>query len=57
MSRAGPASRAASVCREPGWPGSHVIAKFLLRLTNVLRFLQTDTSLANRASPAHVIRP
>ena len=27
MSRVGPVNRAASVCREPGWPGCHVIAK------------------------------
>ena len=30
---------------------------FLWRLTNVPRSRQTDTSPANRASPAHVIRP
>ena len=53
MSRAGPVSRAALVCQEPGWPSCHVIAKliFIAFLTNVPRSRQTDTS------PAHVIRP
>ena len=34
---------------KPGWPGCHVIAKFISR--------QFNTIPANRASPAHVIRP
>ena len=29
MSRAGLVSQVASVCREPGWPGCHVIAKLI----------------------------
>ena len=36
-------------CNHRGW--------FLLRLSNVPRSRQTDTSSADRASPAHVIRP
>ena len=40
-----------------GWPGCRVIAKpILLRLTNVPRSRQTDTSPTNRASTAQVIR-
>ena len=29
MSRVGPVNRAASVCRQPGWPGCHVIAMLI----------------------------
>ena len=56
MSRAGPVSRAASVCREPGWSGCHVIAK-LIFIAFDKRSEIPDTSPANQASPAHLIRP
>ena len=43
--------------RETGpWPGCHV-SWFLWRLTNEPRSWQTDTSPADQASLAHVIRP
>ena len=36
MSRASPVSRAASVCREPGLRGCHVIAKLIFIAFNEL---------------------
>ena len=37
---------------QPGWPGCHVIAKLIF-----VAFYRRAEISANRASPAHVIRP
>ena len=42
----------------PGWPGCHVIAKLIFVAFNRRGDISANLAIpANRASPAHVIRP